>query len=81
MELKHIIESILFLHGESISLERLAKLTKEKKEEVRSAMTSLRADYAGRGVVLLEKNGQFQFGTNPENRALVENFLKIEFTE
>ena len=81
MELKHIIESILFLHGESISLERLAKLTKEKKEEVRSAMTSLRADYAGRGVVLLEKNGQFQFGTNPENRALVENFLKSEFTE
>ncbi len=81
MELKHIIESILFLHGEPISIERLAKLAKEKKAAVEAALDLLRADYKGRGIALLEKNGEWQLGTNPENREWVEKFVKSEFSE
>ncbi|MFY9461651.1 MAG: SMC-Scp complex subunit ScpB [Candidatus Sungiibacteriota bacterium] len=80
MELKHAIESILFLQGEPISIERLSKLLGEKKEQVAGALEELREDCKERGVVLLEKNGEWQFGTNPASHALVEKFVKSEFS-
>lgn len=81
MELKHIIESILFVNGEPMSIERICKLIKEKKGAVESALQELRGDYAERGIVLLEKNGEWQLGTNPENKEWIDKFVKSEFTE
>lgn len=81
MELKHIFESLLFIRGEPFSVAELAKITKESKEVISAALEELSREYAERGIVLLEKNGEFQFGTNPENREWVEKFVKSEFTE
>ena len=80
MEMKQALESILFLQGEPISVERLSKLLGEKKEQVAKALEELRDDYKKRGMVLLDKNGEWQFGTNPNSRALVEKFIKSEFS-
>mgnify|MGYP001615917633 CR=1 FL=1 len=46
-----------------------------------TALDLLRADYKGRGIALLDKNGEWQLGTNPENREWVEKFVKSEFSE
>lgn len=81
MDIKHIIESILLVQGEPISIERLAKLLKTKREIVAGAIQELQEFYQGRGVVTIEKNGEVQFGTNPENREWVEKFVKSEFTD
>lgn len=80
MDIKQALESILFLQGEPISAERLSKLLGEKKEQVAGALEELREDWKERGIVLLEKNNEWQFGTNPASHALVEKFVKSEFT-
>ena len=80
MDTKQSLESILFLQGEPISVERLSKLLGEKKEQVTRALEELREDYKERGIVLLEKEGYWQFGTNPASRALAEKFVKSEFS-
>lgn len=81
MKLKNVIESILFLHGEPMSVHRLSKLTKEPEDAVKHALRELSSDLDGRGVVLIEKGNEWQFATHPENRAVVQNFMKGEFTE
>lgn len=81
METTRIIESILLVQGEPISIERLSKLLKEKKEVITKAVSELRESYKDRGIVLIEKGGEIQFGTHPENHEWVEKFVKSEFTD
>lgn len=81
MNLKSIIESILFSYGEPLSLEKLTKLTKVKKEEIREALDALSKEYTGRGLVILEKDGEYQMGSNPANAKYVEDLVKNEFSE
>lgn len=80
MELKYIIESLLFVHGEPLSTDKLARVTKTKKEEIKRALEELKEEYRGRGLVILEKDDQWQLGTNPENARYIEELLKGEFT-
>ncbi|MBI2640113.1 MAG: SMC-Scp complex subunit ScpB [Candidatus Sungbacteria bacterium] len=81
MALKHIIESLLFVNGEPISIGRLSKLAGIKKDAVEEALGELKNDYRDRGIVLIEKDGEVQFGTSPENKEWVEKLVKSEFTE
>ncbi len=81
MGLKSIIETILFVHGEPVSLEKLVKVTRAKKEDVTLALGELKKDYEGRGLTLLEKDAEWQIGSNPENAKYVEDFVKSEFSE
>lgn len=80
MDIKQALESILFLQGEPISVEWLSKLLGGKKEQVARALEELREDYKERGIVLLEKGGYWQLGTNPASHDAVEKFVKSEFT-
>lgn len=81
MNLKSAIETILFAYGEPMSPENLAKLTGVKKEEVIEAMTALKTDYEGRGFVILEKDGTYELGSNPDNAGFIEKLVKSEFSE
>lgn len=81
MILKHVIESILFVHGEPMSIRQLSKLTKETEDTVKMALRELSSDLDGRGIVLVEKKDEWQLATNPDNRSAVEDFIKGEFTE
>lgn len=81
MSLKSIIETTLFAYGEPMGAEKLAKFLKRKKEEVVEALEELKNDYAGRGLVMVEKDGEYMLGSNPENAKYVENLVKSEFTE
>lgn len=81
MSLKSVIETILFVHGEPITIEKLAKVLKKKPEEVREALAALGGDYKERGIVMLEKDGAYQLGSNPDNARVVEDLVKGEFSE
>ena len=81
MVLKSVIETILFAYGEPLSEEKLAKLTKSKKENVASALEELAHDYKGRGLSLMRKDDKWCLGTNPENAKFVEDLMKSEFGE
>lgn len=81
MQLKSILETILFVHGEPLTLEELTKAAKVSKEEVTAALEELKDDLKDRGIVVLEKNGAYQLGSNPENFRYVEDMVKSEFSE
>lgn len=81
MSLKSILESILFIHGEPLALEKLAKAAGVKKEEAAVAVEELKNDLKDRGIVVLEKDGAYQLGSNPENSKYIEAMVKREFTE
>lgn len=81
MELKSKIESILFATGSSVSLAKLEKVLGVSSHEISSALNELAEDYKNRGLVIIRKEDEFQFGTNPENSALIEKLVKSEFTE
>ncbi|QQG45301.1 MAG: SMC-Scp complex subunit ScpB [Candidatus Sungiibacteriota bacterium] len=79
--LKSIIETLLFIYGEPLALEKLIKIAKNKKEAVLEALSGLKKDYEGRGLTLLEKDNTYQLGSNPANAKYVEDLVKSEFTE
>lgn len=81
MLLKHKIESILFVTGEPVSEKKLAKALEISQGEVRQALEELRGDYNNRGIVVLQKEDEWQFGTSPECAGLIEHLVKSEFTE
>lgn len=81
MKLKNNIESILFVRGEPMSIRQLSKITKESEDAVRIALDELSHDLDGRGIILIEKGDEWQLATHRENRAVVEDFMKGEFTE
>ena len=76
-----IIESLLFIHGEPIGVKKLAKLTNAGEAEVKSALETLRENFRDRGIVLLEKDGEWQLGTHPAHAEYVEALMKGEFAE
>lgn len=79
--LKSIIESILFVYGEPISLEKLTKAVKSKKEAALEALEELKKEYENRGLALLEKDGEWQLGSHPANAKYAEDLIKSEFSE
>lgn len=81
MNLKSVIETILFVHGEPMALEKLVKITKAKKEAVLEALEELKKGYTGRGLAILTKDDQYQLGSNPENTKYIEELVKNEFSE
>lgn len=81
MELKYKIESILFVTGEPVSEKKLIKVLEKTREEVRSALEELRNDYNNRGIVILQKEDEWQFGSAPDCKELIEHLVKSDFIE
>lgn len=81
MLLKSVIETILFVHGEPLPLEKIAKIAGVKKEEAGAALKELKNDLKDRGIVMVEKDGAYQLGSHPENSKYIEDMVKSEFAE
>ena len=81
MNVKSSIESILFLHGESVSVSRLSKLAAASKKDVAAALQELASDYRERGIVLIQNREEWQLVTNPENKEAVEKFSTSDLAD
>ncbi len=77
------IESVLFLHGEPMKEETLAKLLGESGESVGAALGFLeeRHDADGSGLALLRHDGAAALSTAPKNAGTVATFLSTEREE
>src|SRR5437016_8044498 len=67
--LKGILEAIVFVSGEPLSVDRMLGVVEGvAREELMSALRALQADYAaeGRGLQLIEVAGGFQIATRPD---------------
>ncbi len=78
-ELKSIIESLLFVSDDPLSMERLKAILPEMEpSEIKTAITGLIADHEtrGGGFTLCEVAGGYQFRTNPAYRDWVARLVK-----
>ena len=80
-ELSNKIEALLFVSGEPISLDKLSKLLKKDKEEVKKALENLAQSLAGAGIRLSENENQYLLVTAPEISKTVEEYMKQELRE
>lgn len=74
-----ILESILFVHGEPMALDRMCAAVGADEDTVRGALAELGRSYEGRGLVLMEKDGMWQLGTHPACARYVEALARGEF--
>lgn len=75
------IESILFLSGSPVTVQHLEKVLKAKRSAIEAALHDLADHYRERGIVIVRHGDAWQFGTAPENAAVLEELAKSEFTD
>src|SRR5438552_1333107 len=73
--LRRSIEAVLFVAGESLSIDRLAALTKASHVEVAGSLQKIAEEYADRGIVLRQVAGGYRFASAPSAVEVVEAYL------
>ncbi len=83
MDLKSIIESLLFVSDRPLSKKEIVSITKTSLKEVEEAIRELIDDYEKnkRGLIILTKEDKIQMATNPANADFVKKFLDQEIKE
>jgi segregation and condensation protein B len=74
--LVNVIESMLFASEKPLTVQRIKQLTKLKDgDAIKAALDELVEQYAGRGIVLHDVAGGYQFRTQPRNSAWVQQLV------
>lgn len=81
MNIKSIIESLLFISSKPINLTTFGKIINADINEIKKALSEIFEERKNSGVVLLENNQEYQFATNSENSEYVQNFFNSELRE
>jgi len=83
LNLKSVVESILFSIGEPISIEKLAKTLEKDKDLIKNTVQELEKDYEAenRGLRILIKNEAIQLASAPKNSHHIEKLIKDELQE
>ena len=75
LQAKNILESLLFVAREPLSLEQLEETTALPKELIAQLLEEMIASLAGRGIQIFKVAGGYLMGTSPENVEYVEKIL------
>jgi len=79
--MKDIIESLIFISQEPLSLEKIKEVLQEfSAEEIEQAVKELQESYASneRGIQIIQSGGGYLFSTKPENDLWIRRLLKME---
>jgi segregation and condensation protein B len=77
--LKTIVESLIFVHDQPLSLDRLALILEEhERSDIRQALEELVEEYqaGGRGIVLALVAGGYQLRSRPEHADYIRRLTK-----
>ena len=80
MELKALLESLLFVADRAVTAEHLAQALEVPIEDVESALEALEAEYRERGIRIQHKGDLLQLVSAPEAGPHIERFLGIEIS-
>ncbi|OGF68661.1 SMC-Scp complex subunit ScpB [Candidatus Giovannonibacteria bacterium RIFCSPLOWO2_02_FULL_45_14] len=80
-DLEKKIEALLFVAGEPMSPEKLSKLLKKDKEEIKKALGTLGDNLLERGIRVSRNNNEYILITAPELSGAVEDYMKEELGE
>ena len=77
------LEAILFIHGEALTIKKLAQITGAPEVEIKPALDQLVEKYSAayRGLKLIFSGDRVQLATKPEFSKLLEKLLKEELNE
>lgn len=77
-EAKSIIEALLFVSSEPLTVKAIAEILDRDEEDVKAMLSDIRADCEreGRGFCLMEVAGGFLFATRQEHAVYLEKLLK-----
>lgn len=73
-----LVESILFVASEAVTIAQLAKALEASTTQVEAALNELQTNYQQRGIRLQRTGDQVQLVTAPEAAAVVGRFLGVE---
>lgn len=78
-----IIESLLFVSGEPVSLKKIINVTGLNKEEIQESIKALAKRYEDScsGLMLLEKKEELQLVSKADNVGFVEKLIKNELQD
>jgi segregation and condensation protein B len=79
-DLVALVESLLFIADEAVTVGRLAQALEVKPEEIEASLAVLRRDCTGRGVRLQRGGGRVQLVSAPEAAPCIERFLGLELS-
>lgn len=80
LEIKSLVESLLFVADEPVAVERLASAIGVDHKAIEDALRELSEEYEQRGLRLQRKRGWVQMITAPEASPHIERFLGLELT-
>ena len=82
-KLRSVVESLLFVSGEPMTVKKIASIAKASAAEVKDAVNSLLEELKNgkRGLQLIEKDDEIQLVTSAENSEFVDHFLKSEMEQ
>lgn len=83
-KLKSIVESLIFVSEQPVSLDRLCSVLEEhERPEIREALETLVKEYrqSTRGIVLAEVAGGYQFRSKPENADYLRRMINSKTTK
>lgn len=75
------LEALLFVHGEPLTIKKIANLleTSEEKIQENAQLLKQELEQEKRGLVLIQNNNALQLATKPELSPLVEKMVQGEF--
>lgn len=75
-KLDEIIEALLLVSGDGISISEIVDLLELQNSEVNQSITRLKKKYGGKcGIHLVKYNGKIQFGSNPDYNDIISCVL------
>jgi segregation and condensation protein B len=77
LELSSIIESLLFVASEPVTIDHLAGATECSPEQIEAALEQLRESYQSRGIRLHRQGQKVQLVSAPEATPYIERFLGL----
>jgi segregation and condensation protein B len=80
LELKALLESLLFVADRAVTVEDLATALDVSADEVQSALRALEVEYQARGVRLQRQGERMQLVSAPEAGPVIERFLGLEIS-
>jgi segregation and condensation protein B len=80
LELKALLESLLFVADRAVTVEDLATALDVSTDEVESALRALEVEYQARGVRLQRQGQRLQLVSAPEAGPVIERFLGLEIS-
>jgi segregation and condensation protein B len=75
---KQLVENLLFLSEEPLTIKRMADSLPYSREEIAAALDALQTEYQDRGLKLREIQGGWQFTSDPTLAEEIETFFNLQ---